>query len=138
MNPIPVDLMSTNVYSFAGHVLVSGTCLHQVAPQALQTLAAQSDQIAFVCLESTHVNMVITKLSAILSTGRVTGMTFASVDRSPHCTQLHYIQHELERVMPVHVPMTHFVCEGEKVTSIPIQTIELSKSLARLTALCQA
>ena len=60
-------------------------------------------------------------------------LTFASVDRSPHCTQLHYIPHEIERVLPEHVPMEHFVCTEEGAIPVTEEAVELSKSLAKLS-----
>ena len=35
----------------------------------------------------------------MISTKKVTSITFASVNKSPHCTQLHYIKNEIKRVM---------------------------------------
>ena len=77
--------------------------------------------------------MAVTKLTAVLGTGQVTSLRFASVDRSPHCTQMHYIRHEIERVLPEHVPMESFVCTAEGVVPVSEEAAELSKSLARLS-----
>ena len=129
------DMMQTNVYSFAGTVLIMGSCLPEVAPAAFAELAETADQVYRLCLEQTHVNMAITKLTAILGTGQVTRLFFASVDRSPHCTQLHYIRHEIERVLPEHIPMESFVLEDGAMLPIPEAAVELSKSLAALSRL---
>ena len=125
-------LMSTNVYSVRGRVLVVGTCLPQVWPEAFGRLAGEADQVYALCLEETHVNMAITKLSAIFGAGRLESLTFASVDRSPHCTQLHYITHEVERLLPDHVPVADYVVSGGRLVRVPEKAIELSKSLALL------
>ena len=126
-------LMSTNVYSVRGRVLVVGSCLPQVWPEAFGRLAGEADQVYALCLEETHVNMAITKLSAIFGTGQLESLTFASVDRSPHCVQMHYIRHEIERVLPEHVPMESFVCTDEGIVPVTEEAIELSKSLALLS-----
>ena len=131
-------LMETNVYSLRGRVLIAGACLPQVWPEAFEALAAESDQVYSLCLESTHLNMAVTKLTAVLGTGRVTELRFASVDRSPHCTQLHYIRHEIERVLPEHVPMESFVCSDEGPVRVTEEAVELSKSLAKLSRLGEA
>ena len=89
MNSAIPALMSTNVYSVRGRVLIVGSCLPQVWPEAFERLAGEADQVYGLCLEETHVNMAVTKLSAIFGAGQMTSLTFATVDRSPHCTQLH-------------------------------------------------
>ena len=43
-------------------------------------------------IESKNINMVITKLIGMLSRVKINKIIFASVDKSPHCIQLHYIQ----------------------------------------------
>ena len=126
-------LLETNVYSLRGRVLIVGACLPQVWPEALAALTAESDQVCSLCLESTHLNMAVTKLTAVLGTGLVESLRFASVDRSPHCTQMHYIRHEIERVLPAHIPMESFVCTAEGPVRVTEEAVELSKSLARLS-----
>ncbi len=131
-------LMDTNVYSFRGKVLIAGACLPEAAPGAFERLAARADLVFGLCLEETHVNMAITKIAAILGAGRGEGIMFASVDRSPHCTQLHYIRHEIERVLPDHVPMESYVVAADgKIVPVPEKAVELSKSLALLSALAR-
>ncbi len=132
------QLTSTNVYSFEGRVLVCGACLGEVWPEALRELAADADGVYALCLEVTHINMAVTKILAMLSTGRVTHLTFASVDRSPHCTQMHYIRHEIERSVPRHVPIEDIVISaaGEAVR-VPAEAIELSKTLSKLARMAE-
>lgn len=131
------SLMETNVYSLRGRVLIAGACLPEVWPEAFAALTAESDQVYSLCLETTHINMAVTKLTAVLGTGQVERLTFASVDRSPHCTQMHYITHEIERVLPAHVPMESFVCTEEGPVWVPPAAVELSKSLARLSRMTE-
>lgn len=128
----PHPLMETNVYNIRGRVLVVGSCLPEVAPEAFGELALQADQVYSLCLENTHINMAVTKLSAIFGTGQMTKLVLASVDRSPHCTQLHYIKHEIERILPKHVPVEDYVVNEGRIVSVPDAAIELSKSLAKL------
>ena len=127
------SLMETNVYSLRGRVLIVGACLPEVWPEAFRRLAAAADQVYSLCLENTHLNMAVTKLSAVLGTGLVESLRFATVDRSPHCTQMHYIRHEIERLLPVHVPMESFVCTEEGPVAVTEAAAELSKSLAKLS-----
>ena len=43
--------------------------------------------------------MAVTKIGGMLRTGKIKRIIFASVDKSPHCIQLHYIQDELRKMM---------------------------------------
>ncbi len=126
------SLMESNVYSLRGRVLIVGSCLPEVFPDLFDQLAAEADQVYSLCLEQTHVNMAITKLTAVLGTGQVTSLRFATVDRSPHCVQMHYIPHEIERVLPVHVPMERFVVSGNRLCSVSDEAVERSKTLSGL------
>jgi len=132
------SLMETNVYCVRGRVLVVGACLPRVWPEAFERLADGADQVYTLCLEATHVNMAVTKLSAVFGTGQLEKLTLASVDRSPHCTQLHYIRHEIERTLPDHVPVEDCVVSEGRIVRVPEAAIELSKSLARLAELTGA
>ena len=58
-----------------------------------------SNNIYELCLEDTHINMAITKIGGMLRTNKIKRIIFASVDKSPHCIQLHYIQDELQKMM---------------------------------------
>lgn len=126
-------LMSTNVYSCYGKIVISGACLEQVYPEAFEEITKDSDQVYTLCLEETHINMAVTKISAILGTKQVSGIDFASVDRSPHCTQMHYIKHEIERTMPEHPPIKDFVVVDNKIVEVSDEAIDLSKSLSKLS-----
>lgn len=124
--------LETNVYSFRGTVLIYGACLPEVSPEGFRQLARQADGIYSLCLERDHLNLAVTKLTAILGTGQVERLIFATVDRSPHCVQMHYMRHEIERVLPEHVPMESWVVADDRPVQISPEAVELSKSLAKL------
>ena len=126
-------LMSENVYRPNGKILIVGSCLESMEPEGYAALADQADAVYSLCLEETHLNMAVTKIAAILGTGKVTRMIFASVDRSPHCTQMHYIRHEIERTMKEHIPMESYVLTEGKVIPVSETAVEMSKSLAILS-----
>lgn len=133
----PRELMETNVYSVKGKVLIVGACLPQVFPEAVGQLSANADQVYSLCLETTHINMAITKLSAVFGTGQLEKLVFASVDRSPHCTQMHYIMHEIERTLKEHVPVESFVVVDGEIIPVPEAAADLSKSLGKLAKMVQ-
>lgn len=124
--------LETNVYSFRGTVLIYGACLPVVSPEGFRQVSEQADGCYALCLERDHLNMAITKLTAILGAGLVDRILFATVDRSPHCTQMHYMQHEIERVLPEHIPMVSYVVVDDRPIRISPETVERSKSLSRL------
>ena len=126
------SLMETNVYSVKGKVLIVGACLPEVFPAAFYELSSGADQVYSLCLEATHINMAVTKLSAVFGTGQLEKLTFASVDRSPHCTQMHYIMHEIERTLKDHVPVENYVVAEGEIIHVPDRAIDLSKSLGKL------
>lgn len=88
------ELMKTNVYDVGESVLIVGSCLPDMEPEGFAQLCASSGHVFELCLEQTHINMAITKISAMLYTGKIRTLRFATVDRSPHCVQMHYIQNE--------------------------------------------
>lgn len=126
-------LLTTNIYEPRGVVLIAGTCLPKMEPDVFRRLAAQADHIYSLCLEESHINMAVTKLGAMASTGQITKLIFATVDRSPHCTQLHYIDHEIRRMMALSFETEHYVaCNGE-LYPISDAVIEQSKTLRTLS-----
>ena len=60
-------------------------------------------------------------------------LVFASVDRSPHCTQMHYMMHEIERTLKEHIPVENYVVAGGELIAVPESAIDLSKSLGKLS-----
>lgn len=125
-------LINSNIYAPKGKVAIVGTCLEQMQPEAFRQVEAMADQVYSLCLEETHINMAITKLGAALSTGQMEKLIFATVDRSPHCTQMHYIRHELERMMPLDIPIEDYVAVDNRLILLDEATLELSKTLSKL------
>lgn len=77
------ELMKTNVYDVGESVLIVGSCLPDMEPEGFAQLCASSGHVFELCLEQTHINMAITKISAMLYTGKIRTLRFATVDRSP-------------------------------------------------------
>ena len=126
------ELMSSNIYDAAGAVRIAGSCLESTHPQAFAQISAGADRVYTLCLEQTHINMAITKIAAMLGTGQIQRLVFASVDRSPHCVQLHYIKHEIQRTMEIRIPVEQYVAVGDSCVKVSEAAVDASKSLARL------
>ena len=60
-------------------------------------------------------------------------MILTTVDKSPHCIQLHYIIKELENAVDIsNIEITNYVAVDNKLIEIPLEVISLSKNLSKL------
>ena len=72
-----------------------------------------------LCLEETHINIAITKIGSMLKTRKVHKNIFATVDKSPHCIQMHYIQNELKKMMNIDtIDIKNYVIVDNKLEEI--------------------
>lgn len=127
------DLMKTNCYDIEDTMIIVGSCLERMQQKAYKELEKISNNIYDVCLESTHLNMTITKIVGMLARVNVKKLIFASVDRSPHCVQLHYIENEIRRVMKLKdIEIIHYVAVNNELIEITDDTIQKSKFLSEL------
>ena len=77
--------------------------------------------------------MAITKIGGMIRTKKVKKIIFASVDKSPHCIQLHYIQDELQKMMDLsNIEIKNYVVVDNELVSISPKIISLSKNLKEL------
>ena len=127
------DLMKTNCYDIGNNIIIIGSCLPKMQPNAYEELKKMSDEIYDLCLESTHLNMAITKIIGMLSRVNVKRIIFATVDKSPHCIQVHYIGNEIKKAMNLNdIEIIHYVCVDNELVKISNDIISKSKSLAKL------
>ena len=130
------EVMNSNIYDVKETIVIVGSCLKNVQPLGFEKLKEMSEHIYEICLEETHVNMAITKIGGMLRTGIVKHLIFASVDRSPHCTQLHYIQDELVKMMDIsHIRISNYVVVDNELIELNPKTIALSKNFKELVKL---
>lgn len=127
------DLLKTNCFDIQETMIIVGSCLLQMAPEAYKELNRISSNIYEVCLEKEHLNMVVTKVIGMLVRGKIKNLIFATVDKSPHCIQLHYVVKELENAINLdNIKITNYVAVDNKLVEIPIEVIGISKNLAKL------
>ena len=127
------ELMKTNIFDTGETIIIVGSCLKSVQPKGYKKLEAISKNIYDLCLEETHVNMAISKVAAMLRTGKVKTIIFATVDRSPHCVQMHYIQSELRNNMNLdNIKIINYVVVDDELIEISPELISLSKNLKKL------
>lgn len=128
------EVMKSNIYDVEDTIIIVGSCLKNMQPKGYKKLKTISNNIYELCLEETHVNMAITKIGGMIRTGKVHNIIFATVDRSPHCIQMHYIQDELRKMMNIdNVNITNYVVVNDKLLKIKPEIISLSKNLSELT-----
>lgn len=125
------DLMKSNIYDCEEKIIIVGSCLNSVQPQAYKELEDMNLPIFDLCLEQTHINMAITKLLGMIRAKQIKTIIFASVDKSPHCIQLHYIQDEISK-LGFDIEFKNYVAVENKLIEIPKETISLSKNLSKL------
>ena len=125
------DLMKSNIYDCDNQIIVTGSWLKAMQPKAYEQLESLNLPIFELCLEQTHINMAITKLLGMIRAKNIQRVVFASVDRSPHCIQLHYIQDEISK-LGFNVKFTNYVAVEGKLIEISKETISLSKNLSLL------
>lgn len=129
------DLIKTNIYDVSETIIIVGSCLSNMQPQGFDKLKSISNNIYDICLEETHINMAITKIGGMLRTRKIKNIIFASVDKSPHCVQLHYIRNELEKMMDLsNITITNYVVVNNELVEISPDIITLSKNLSKLKA----
>ncbi len=127
------DLLKTNCFDVPEVMIVVGSCLKTMQPEAYKELEKISSDIYEVCLEKDHLNMVVTKMVGMVARKGIKKLIFATVDKSPHCVQLHYIVKELENAMDLSdIEIVNYVAVDNKLVEIPLEVIGLSKNLAKL------
>lgn len=128
------DLMKSNIYECSTQIIIVGSCLKTMQPQAFEELENMNLPIFELCLEQTHINMAITKLLGMIRARKISKVIFASVDKSPHCIQLHYIQDEITK-LGFEIEFINYVAVDNKLIKITKETITLSKNLSQLNNL---
>lgn len=127
------DLLKTNCFDIQETMIIVGSCLKSMQPKAYEELQKISSNIYDVCLEKEHLNMVVTKIIGMIARGKIKNLIFATVDKSPHCVQLHYIIKELENAIDIsNLKIRNYVAVNDSLIEIPLELISLSKNLAKL------
>ena len=130
------ELMKSNIYDVSETIIVVGSCLKNMQLEGYEKLQKISTNIYELCLEETHINMAITKIGGMLRTNKIKRIIFVSVDKSPHCIQLHYIQDELRKMMNLsNIEIENYVIVNNELIKISPKVISLSKNLKELTNL---
>jgi len=129
------DLLKSNIYDIDETIIIVGSCLKNMQPEGFEKIKKISQNIYELCLEETHINMAITKIGGMIRTGKVKNIVFATVDKSPHCIQVHYIRNELEKMMNLeNICITNYVIVDNELIEINAEIISLSKNLKQLKA----
>lgn len=127
------DLLKTNCFDVKETMIIVGSCLESMQPESYKELEKISSNIYEVCLEKEHLNMVVTKIIGMIARGKIKKIIFATVDKSPHCVQLHYVVKELENAMDIsNIEIINYTSVDNKLIEIPLDIISLSKNLSKL------
>lgn len=127
------NLMRTNCYDVANEIAIIGSCLPNMQPKAFNEIYQMTSNIYEICLEETHINMAIAKIGGMLSRVNLNKIILATVDKSPHCIQVHYIENELAKMMDLsNIEIVHYVAVNNKLIQISNDIIKKSKCLSEL------
>ena len=127
------EVMTSNIYDIDETIIIVGTCLKSMQPNGYKKLEKISKKIYNLCLENTHINMAITKIGGMIRTGKVHNIIFTTVDESPHCIQMHYIQDELREMMNLeNINIKNYVVVNDELIEVSPKLILLSKKLSEL------
>lgn len=130
------DLLKSNIYDTSETIIIIGSCLPFMDEVAYNKLLQISNNIYDLCLEQTHINVAITKVGSMVRTGKIKKIIFATLNKSPHCVQVHYIQDELRKMMNLkNVEIVNYVADNGELIKISKKTISLSKDLLNLESL---
>lgn len=128
-----MDLLRTNCFDTNETMIILGSCVKNMHKNAYNEILKISENIYEVCLEETHLNMVVTKIIGMAARGNIKNLYFISVDKSPHCIQLHYIVKEMENAMDISkMNIKSYIVENDNIEEIPLEVISLSKNLLKL------
>ena len=125
------DLMKSNIYDCGNEIVIVGSCLKVMQPKAFKQLEKLDLPIFDLCLENSHINMAITKVLGMIRAKNIKKIIFASVDKSPHYIQMHYIQDEITK-LGFKVEFLNYVAVDNNLVEISKDTISLSKNLFEL------
>lgn len=127
------ELLKSNIYDVKETIIIVGSCLKFMQPLGFKKIEEISENIYELCLEESHINMAITKIGGMIRTNKIKKIIFATVDKSPHCIQMHYIRNELEKMMNLeNINITNYVVVDNELIEIKPETISLSKNLSNL------
>lgn len=127
------NFMETNCLDVSDELVIVGTCLKNMQPKAYEQLTKDYVNVYELCLEVTHINMAISKLLGMVTRNKIKKIIFASVDKSPHCVGMHYIEKELSKGIDLsNVEILHYVAVDNELISISKDTISKSKNLSYL------
>ena len=130
------DLMKSNIYDCNDEIVIVGSCLKAMQPQAFKELESLGLPIFELCLEQTHINMAITKVLGMIRAKKIRKIIFATVDRSPHCIQVHYIQDEVSK-LGFNIEFVNYVAVDNRLIEISKKSISLSKNLSLINSINQ-
>lgn len=128
-------LLTTNCFDTKETMIIIGSCLKHMQPKAYEQVLqiAEQENIYEICLEETHMNMAVTKLIGMLARKKVKTLIFITVDKSPHCIQLHYIYKELENCLDMsQFTIKNIVAVNNELIEIPPEILSISKNLSKL------
>lgn len=118
----------------AKRVLLYGSCLFFEHLDVVEEYSRGRVPLA-VCLEKTHVNMVITKLAGVLARVPLEELVVLTVDGSLHCVQLHMAVEEALKISSKQLKVRHLVLERGEVIEVGGKSVKTARYLSKVEKL---
>ena len=65
------DLLKSNTYDCSDGIVIVGSCLKAMQPRAFEEIEKMKLPLFELCLEQTHINMVITKILGMIRAKKI-------------------------------------------------------------------
>lgn len=129
---MPPNLISTNVNTPSGSILLICTYTMSIAPELISKLAAGREVYSF-CPELSHLDVLGLKLTTMFRIGKVTDLVVLTKDGSPHSMQIPLmVQEAAENTNFDKSKITYQALEGGKVYTIGDRTIRKARHYSEI------
>ena len=115
-----------------GKWLIVGTCVIKEHPEIIKDIESRYDSYLHVCPEVFHMNMIETKLAAMVKIKHPSEIGVLTVDGSPHCIQLHYIGEDLLKYFQESFKIKHHVISSKTIHEISNISVKTSRHLWKI------
>lgn len=129
---MPPNLISTNVNTPTGSILLICTYTMSIAPELISRLAVGREVYSF-CPELSHLDVLGLKLTTMFRIGKVTDLVVLTKDGSPHSMQIPLmVQEAAENTNFDKSRISYQALEGGKVHTIGDRTIRKARHYSEI------
>ena len=109
-------------------LLLLSECAQDIFPDVCKKFAERR-VVLTSCPEVENAEMIMGKLSAILTCSNPSGLTVLTMEGSPHCLTLHAAANEAMFITKASIPLNHFVILEGKVIEVSAESVRIARYL---------